>query len=310
MRSSSLVPANDPTLLFTNAGMNQFKDVFLGLEKRDYARAALRRNACAPAANITISRSRQHAPASHVLRDARQFLFRRLLQERRDRLRLGPGHQVDCTACRRTSSTSRFSAKTTRRKNSGRKSPACRKSRIFRLDEKDNFWQMGETGPCGPCSEIHFDLGPEAAETGREHEQFPLGRAAAALSRSGISSSCSSIAIGRRQADAAAAAVDRYRHGPGARRRRVAGQAVELRYGPAAAHHRARRRTCSGRYGDDERADIALRINADHARAAAFLIHDGVVPSNEGRGYVLRKIMRRAMRNGRMAGARSRSCIS
>ena len=81
------------------------------------------------------------------------------------------------------------------------------------------------------------------------------------------------------------------------------GKLSNLRHGSAAPHYRPRRRTCSAStYGEDDRSDVALRINADHARATAFLIHDGVFPSNEGRGYVLRKIMRRAMRNARMIG--------
>ncbi len=177
------------------------------------------------------------------------------------------------------------------------------KDRIFRLDEKDNFWQMGETGPCGPCSEIHYDLGSGSGGTG------PGARAVSGAIAGGRFVEIWNLVFmqydrdAQRQADAAAAAFDRYRHGPGARRRGDAGQALELRYGSDPAHHRAGWRVCSGRaYGDDAATDTALRIAADHARATAFLIHDGVVPSNEGRGYVLRKIMRRAMRNVRMIG--------
>ena len=154
---------------------------------------------------------------------------------------------------------------------------------------------MGETGPCGPCSEIHYDMGPEAAEPGREHEQFPDdggGRFVEIWNLVFMQFNKDA----QRHHDAAAAAFDRYRHGPGARCRDSAGQTFELRHRPDSADHRARRRLFSVAYGDDPKIDTALRINADHARATAFLIHDGVLPSNEGRGYVLRKIMRRAMR--------------
>ena len=163
---------------------------------------------------------------------------------------------------------------------------------------------MGETGPCGPCSEIHYDFGPEAAEPGREHEQFPSDAGDRFVEIWNLVF-MQFDRVGRRQADAAAAPLHRHRHGPGARRLRPAGQALELRHRSAAPDHRSRRRAVRRRLRRRiRRTDVALRINADHARATAFLIHDGVLPSNEGRGYVLRKIMRRAMRNARMIGRR------
>ncbi len=161
---------------------------------------------------------------------------------------------------------------------------------------------MGDTGPCGPCSEIHYDFGPEAAEPGREHEQFPLdggGRFVEIWNL--VFMQFNRDASGNH--DAPAASLHRYRHGTRARRRRPAGQTLELRNRSHPPHHRSRRRTL--RTSNTEpiaKSDTALRINADHARATAFLIHDGVLPSNEGRGYVLRKIMRRAMRNARLIG--------
>ena len=175
------------------------------------------------------------------------------------------------------------------------------KDRIFRLDEKDNFWQMGETGPCGPCSEIHYDLGPEAAEPGREHEQFPCdggGRFVEIWNL--VFMQFDRDAHG--QADSAAAAVDRHGHGAGAHRRGACRASCRTTKPICSA-----RSSCSAgelfgkRMARRSAIDTALRINADHARATAFLINDGVLPSNEGRGYVLRKIMRRAMRNARMA---------
>ncbi len=197
VRSSSLVPANDPTLLFTNAGMNQFKDVFLGQEKRDYSRAATSQK-CVRAGGKhndleNVGYTRRHHTFFEMLgnfsfgdyfkAEAIEFAWDLITQ----RLRPAQGQALRHRFPRRRRSRGALAE--------GRR--AFPKSRIFRLDEKDNFWQMGETGPCGPCSEIHYDLGPEAAEPGREHEQFPERRRAAASSRSGTWCSCSSTATSR-----------------------------------------------------------------------------------------------------------------
>jgi hypothetical protein len=135
------------------------------------------------------------------------------------------------------------------------------KSRIFRLDEKDNFWQMGETGPCGPCSEIHYDLGPEAAEPGREHEQFPERRAAGDFVEIWNLVFMQYDRDAGGQADAAAAPLDRYRHGARARRRHPAGQAFQLRLRPDVADRRARAGLFGVQpYGATRASDTALRI--------------------------------------------------
>ena len=175
------------------------------------------------------------------------------------------------------------------------------KDRIFRLDEKDNFWQMGDTGPCGPCSEIHYDLGPEAAERGREHARFPDDGGGRYVEIWNLV-----FMQFEREAEGKTTPLPRPSIDTGMGLERVAAvmqgklsnyetdliRPIVLRAGELIGVE----------YGASERTDTALRINADHARATAFLIHDGVLPSNEGRGYVLRKIMRRALRNARMAG--------
>ena len=165
--------ANDPTLLFTNAGMNQFKDVFLGSEKRDYSRAASSQK-CVRAGgkhndleNVGYTR-RHHTffemlgnfSASATISKPRRSTSRGTLLTKDYGL---PKDQLYVTVFREDDEAEEL----------WQKVAGVPKDRIFRLDEKDNFWQMGETGPCGPCSEIHYDLGPEAAEPGREHEQFP-----------------------------------------------------------------------------------------------------------------------------------------
>src|SRR5208283_5265963 len=176
------------------------------------------------------------------------------------------------------------------------------KDRIFRLDEKDNFWQMGETGPCGPCSEIHYDLGFDAAEPGREHERFPDDAG-------GRFVEIWNLVFMQYDRDASGKLTPLPRPsidtGMGLERITAVMQGKLSNYETDLLEPIVLRagELLGKSYGDNARVDTALRINADHARATAFLIHDGIVPSNEGRGYVLRKIMRRAMRNARMVGA-------
>jgi len=303
VRSSSLIPANDPTLLFTNAGMNQFKEIFLGLEKPDYSRAVSSQK-CVRAGGKhndleNVGYTRRHHTFFEMLgnfsfgdyfkKDAIAFAWELVTSPNWFAI---PKDRLYITVFREDDDAEEL----------WQEVAGVPKSRIFRLDEKDNFWQMGETGPCGPCSEIHFDLGPEAAEKGREHEQFP------------------SDAGGRfveiwnlvfmqfdRANDGTLTPLPRPSIDTGMGLERVAAilQGKISNYDCdliwPLSQEAARLMRIS--QGADARVDTALRINADHARATAFLIHDGVIPANEGRGYVLRKIMRRAMRNGRLAGA-------
>jgi len=300
VRSSSLVPANDPTLLFTNAGMNQFKDVFLGQEKRDYARATTSQK-CVRAGGKhndldNVGYTRRHHTFFEMLgnfsfgdyfkRDAIAFAWELITKD------YGlPKDKLYVTVFREDDDAEKL----------WQEVAGVPKDRIFRLGEKDNFWQMGETGPCGPCSEIYYDYGVEAAEPGREHEQFPDdggGRFVEFwnlvfmqfdrdLSGKLIPLPKPSIDTGMGLERIAAILQGKLSNYDTDLIRPIVDRAGEL-FGKS--------------YGEDERSDVVLRINADHARATAFLINDGVLPSNEGRGYVLRKIMRRAMRNARMLG--------
>src|SRR5215470_7059287 len=170
--SSSLVPANDPTLLFTNAGMNQFKDVFLGLDKRDYTRATTSQK-CVRAGGKhndldNVGYTRRHLTFFEMLgnfsfgdyfkRDAIAFAWELITKD------YGlPKDKLYVSVFREDDDAERL----------WQEVAGVPKSRIFRLDEADNFWQMGETGPCGPCSEIYYDFGPAAAPPGLEHVQFP-----------------------------------------------------------------------------------------------------------------------------------------
>ncbi|MCU1238925.1 MAG: alanyl-tRNA synthetase [Candidatus Solibacter sp.] len=300
VRSSSLVPANDPTLLFTNAGMNQFKDVFLGLEKRDYSRAASSQK-CVRAGGKhndleNVGYTRRHHTFFEMLgnfsfgdyfkAEAIEFAWDLITRE------YGlPKDKLYVTVFREDDEAELLWQKVT----------GIPKSRIFRLDEKDNFWQMGETGPCGPCSEIHYDLGVEAAEPGREHEQFPSDAGGRFVEIWNLVFMQYDRDTSGKLNPLPRPSIDT---GMGLERiaailqGKITNYDTDLIY-PIIEH-------AAGMFGvtpgADPRTDTVLRIVADHARATEFLIHDGVVPSNEGRGYVLRKIMRRALRNVRMIG--------
>jgi len=301
LRSSSLVPASDPTLLFTNAGMNQFKDVFLGLEKRDYSRAATSQK-CVRAGG-------KHNDLENVGYTRRHHTFFEMLGN----FSFGDYFKTDAIAyawelCIRDYGLPKDRLLITVFRDDDEAAELWQKvtgvprDRIFRGDEKDNFWQMGETGPCGPCSELHYDLGPEASEPHPPGEQFP--------------SDCGGRYVEiwnlvfmqfDRDTNGTLRPLPRPSIDTGMGLERVAavmqGQISNFETDLLRPIIDRAGQLLGAAYGDDPRTDTALRIIADHSRAAAFLIHDGVVPSNDGRGYVLRKIMRRAMRHARRAGA-------
>ena len=301
VRSSSLVPANDPTLLFTNAGMNQFKDVFLGLEKRDYTRATTAQK-CVRAGGKhndleNVGYTRRHHTFFEMMGNFSfgDYFKAEAIEYAWELVTKGFGMPKDrlyVTVFREDDEAEQL----------WQKVAGVPKDRIFRLDEKDNFWQMGETGPCGPCSEIHYDLGPEAAAPGRGHEQFPDDAGGRFVEIWNLV-----FMQYDRDAEGRLAPLPKPSIDTGLGLERVAAILqgklsnfeCDLLFPIVEEAGRLLKVPC----GENEQADIVLRICADHARAAAFLIHDGVIPSNEGRGYVLRKIMRRAMRNARRMGA-------
>ena len=295
VRSSSLVPANDPTLLFANAGMNQFKDVFLGQEKRDYTRAA--------SSQKCVRAGGKHNDLDNVGYTRRHHTFFEMLGN----FSFGDYFQKDAIAYAWELLTKGYGLPKDRlyitvfREDDAaeqlwREIAGIPRERIVRLDEDDNFWAMGDTGPCGPNSEIHYDFGPEAgpgAFPGDFGERFV---------------EIWNLVFMQYDRDASGKltplpkpSVDT---GMGLERMAAVMQGKLSNYDTDLLLPIIDRAGELFRksYGEDERTDTALRINADHARSTAFLINDGVLPSNEGRGYVLRKIMRRAMRNARMVG--------
>jgi alanyl-tRNA synthetase len=289
------VPANDPTLLFSNAGMNQFKDVFLGQEKRDYTRAASSQK-CVRAGGKhndldNVGYTRRHHTFFEMLgnfsfgdyfqRDAIAFAWELLTKGYglpKDRLYITVFREDDAA------------------EQLWLQIAGIPKDRIIRLDEDDNFWEMGATGPCGPNSEIHYDFGPEAgpgAFPGDFGERFVEIWNLVFMQYDRDSSGKltplpkPSVDTGMGLERMAAVLQGKLSNYDTDLLLPIIDRAGELFKKP---------------YGEDDRTNTALRINADHARSTAFLINDGVLPSNEGRGYVLRKIMRRAMRNARMVG--------
>ena len=295
VRSSSLVPANDPTLLFTNAGMNQFKDIFLGLEQRDYSRATTAQK-CVRAGGKhndleNVGYTRRHHTFFEMMgnfsfgdyfkAEAIEFAWDLVTKD------YGmPKEKLYVTVFREDDEAEEL----------WQKVAGVPKSRIFRLDEKDNFWQMGDTGPCGPCSEIHFDLGPEAAAPGREHEAFPEDGGGRFVEIWNLV-----FMQYDRSQDGTLTPLPRPSIDTGLGLERVAA-ILQGKYSNYESDLLEPIRQRALELFQREVKGTTLNIAADHARAAAFLIHDGVVPANDGRGYVLRKIMRRAMRHARMEG--------
>src|SRR5262245_16731680 len=305
VRSSSLVPGDDPTLLFTNAGMVQFKSVFLGEERRDYPRATTCQK-CVRAGG-------KHNDLENVGRTARHHTFFEMLGN----FSFGDYFKADAVAYCWELLTRDWGLAKERLKATvftddddafdlWKKVAGMSDDRILRLGEKDNFWAMGDTGPCGPCSEIHFHQG----------EHLPCAEEQAGRRCLGPACDCDRwleiwnlvfMQFNRDQSGAMTPlpkpSIDT---GMGLERVAAVVQGVDSNFQtdllrPLIAHVERISGTPYGAGGDEER-DVAMRVIADHARAATFLIADGVTPSNEWRGYVLRRIMRRAMRHGRMIG--------
>jgi len=296
--SSSLLPKDDPTILFTNAGMNQFKNIFLGLEKRSFKRAA--------SVQKCLRVSGKHNDLEQVGRTNKHHTFFEMLGN----FSFGDYFKAEAVAFAWELITGIFRLDKERLYitvyeddeeafkiwNGGIGIPA---ERIFRFGKKDNFWAMGDTGPCGPCSELHYDFDPsyEAGDPGEligkgsdrflelwnlvfmqyfQDEKSVLHPLPAPSIDTGMGLERITAALQHRTTNYA---TDLFM--PLIRRiSEMAGREY-----PA---------------GDD--GDISVRIIADHARAVSFLIGDGIMPANDGRGYVLRRLIRRAFRHGNAIG--------
>jgi len=328
VHSSSLVPHNDPTLLFTNAGMNQFKDVFLGLEKRDYSRAT--------SSQKCVRAGGKHNDLENVGFTNRHHTFFEMLGN----FSFGDYFKKDAIAYAWELITSpewfgisKHKLYVTIFNGEGgvpRDAEAydlwlaqgVSKDRIFEAGLKDNFWQMGDTGPCGPCSEIHYDMGPAASDQGHADCAFGCDCGRYVEIWNLVFMQFDRDSTGKLN-PLPKPSIDT---GMGLERITAVLQGVISNYetdlfvpliGRAAELCKievvvpAKIGFGEGdptKAADEEKilrfllSNPSLRVIADHSRAATFLISDGVVPANEGRGYVLRKIMRRAITHGRLLG--------
>jgi alanyl-tRNA synthetase len=315
VHSSSLVPANDPTLLFTNAGMNQFKDVFLGLEKRDYTRAGSSQK-CVRAGGKhndleNVGFTRRHHTFFEMLgnfsfgdyfkKDAIAYAWELLTSK--EWFGIDPA-KLYCTVFE-------GDAKVPRDDEAERLwiETGMPKDRIFGMGAKDNFWQMGDTGPCGPCSEIFYDLGIEAAEEPGVDKPFPLDEQRyVEIWNLVFMQFDRSVDAKTGTATLTPLPKPSIDTGMGLERVSAVLQGVLSNFETdlfTPLIKRAEELTghkVEPEHEVDERSRASLRIIADHSRAATFLISDGVHPANDGRGYVLRKILRRGIRHGRLLG--------
>jgi len=343
VHSSSLVPQNDPTLLFTNAGMNQFKDVFLGLEKRDYSRATTSQK-CVRAGgkhndleNVGFT-NRHHtffemlgnfSFGDYFKKDAIVYAWELITSPKWFGI---PKGKLYVTIFKGENGVERDAEAYDLWVGQG-----VAKDRIYEFGAKDNFWQMGDTGPCGPCSEIHYDMGAIASDQGHTDCEFgcdcgryveiwnlvfmqfdrdasgklaPLPKPSidtgAGLER--VTSVLQGV-ISNYETDLFTPLIKRAAELTEAS---TGGKAGTGHVGTGASPVRAELRS-AGQTGASaptqascdtgaSKSAASLRVIADHSRAATFLISDGVIPSNEGRGYVLRKIIRRAITHGRLLG--------
>ncbi|NOY70304.1 MAG: alanine--tRNA ligase [Deltaproteobacteria bacterium] len=298
VRSSSLVPADDPTLLFTNAGMVQFKRVFLGEEKRDYTRASTSQK-CVRAGG-------KHNDLENVGHTARHHTFFEMLGNfsfgdyfKNDAIKYAWTFLVDEIGLNPNDLWVSVYKDDDEAYEIWKNEVGLSEDRIVRLGDADNFWSMGETGPCGPCSEILIDRGPAlgcaspdckpGCDCDRYLEIWNLVFMQYNRDAKGSMTPLPkpSIDTGMGLERIAAVVQD------------VSNNFETDLFAPIISKISS---LCNRASGEDKDADIAMKVIADHSRAAAFLVSDGVLPSNEGRGYVLRRIMRRAIRYGRNIG--------
>lgn len=296
--SSSLIPKDDPTLLFTNAGMNQFKNVFLGLEKRSFSRAA--------SVQKCLRVSGKHNDLEQVGRTVKHHTFFEMLGnfsfgdyfkeeailyawELITEVFRFPRERIYITVYEEDEEAFRVWTEKV----------GVEPERVFRLGKKDNFWAMGETGPCGPCSEIHYDLVP-SSKGGSAYELIVSGNDRMVELWNLVFMQFEQELSGELR-PLPRPSIDT---GMGLERMAAALQGKVSNFDTDLFRPIIDRISdiAQREYPSQDEGDIAVRVIADHIRAITFLIGDGVMPANEGRGYVLRRLIRRAFRRGNWLG--------
>jgi alanyl-tRNA synthetase len=298
VKSSPLVPYDDPTLLFTNAGMVQFKRVFLQEETREYTRAA--------SAQKCLRAGGKHNDMENVGRTARHHTFFEMLGNfsfgdyfKEGAIEMGwefLTHNLHLSTERLWVSVFKDDDEAA---NIWQGRIGLPSERIVRMGEKDNFWAMGETGPCGPCSEIIIDQGEEmgcgssTCEVGCDCDRFLELWNLVFMQYN-------------REQDGSLSPLPKPSIDTGMGLERIAAvvQGVKSNYDTDLFEGIVGRveEISGAQYGADADRDVSIKVIADHARAVTFLLADGVFPANEGRGYVLRRIIRRALRHGKLLG--------
>src|SRR5437870_6019314 len=304
VRSSPLLPANDPTLLFTNAGMNQFKDVFLGVEKRDYVRACSSQKCLRAGGKHNdldeVGKTARHQTFFEMLgnfsfgdyfkEDAIKFAWDFLVNElKMDSRRLwftvfggddevGPDEDAE-----------QFWAQV-----------GASREKILRFGRKDNFWQMADTGPCGPCSEIHYYLGDDPDDPTKNRVDLVNGPGDTTMEIWNlVFMQYNRVEVEPGKYDLEPLPKPSVDTGLGLERTAVIMQGVKSNYDTdlfvKIIKYISGSEIAGKPYVPDTQEGFAMRVVADHARATAFSIADGIIPGNEGRNYVLRKIMQRAI---------------
>ncbi|MGD8538337.1 MAG: alanine--tRNA ligase [Candidatus Aminicenantes bacterium] len=298
IRSSPLLPQNDPTILFTNAGMNQFKNVFLGLEKRSYKRAA--------SVQKCMRVSGKHNDLEQVGITNKHHTFFEMLGNfsfgdyfKKDAIDYAWGLITEVYRMPKDRLYATVYLDDDEAYELWNKRIGLPADRIFRFGKKDNYWAMGETGPCGPCSELHYDLG-ESMEEGTPHDLIENGSDRFLELWNLVFMQFDQDDKGQLK-PLPSPSIDT---GMGLERVATVLQGKTNNY-DTDLFLPLIEAVCdfSGReYLSGEEGDTAARVIADHVRAVSFLIGDGIMPSNEGRGYVLRRLIRRAYRYGNSIG--------
>ncbi len=295
VKSSPLIPYNDPTLLFTNAGMNQFKNVFLGIEKRDYKRATSSQKCMRAGGKHNdleqVGKTERHHTFFEMLgnfsfgdyfkEEAISFAWELLTQ-----IYKIPEERLFITVYEEDDEAF----------NIWNRRIGIKEDKIFRMGKKDNFWEMGDTGPCGPSTEIHYQINPEGSRSIYEDESNFLELWNIVFMQFNRDEKGNLSPLPSPSIDT----------GMGLERLAAVIQRVGCNFKTDLFYPiiSALEEDTGLQFDENSKVKISMRVIADHLRAITFLISDGVIPSNDGRGYVLRRIIRRAARYGRDIGYR------